>query len=65
MVRTRPGTSDERVLKEVLGGTYRRLAIDFDVEKGERWIGVPTLPKGGRFVQWPMADRLIFCKGAK
>lgn len=33
--------------------------------KFERWIDAPALPKGGRFVQWPMADRLIFCKGAK
>jgi FkbM family methyltransferase len=33
--------------------------------KFERWIDVPALSRGGRFVQWPMADRLIFCKGTK
>jgi FkbM family methyltransferase len=38
-VAFRPGTSDERVLNEVLFKTpYRRRKIDFDVEAGERWI---------------------------
>jgi FkbM family methyltransferase len=27
----------------------------------KKWLDVPDMPHGGRFVQWPMADRLIFC----
>src|SRR5437867_2566152 len=34
----RAGTSDERVLEEVLGGIYRRKKLLFDVEKGEHWL---------------------------
>lgn len=35
----RPGTSDERVLREVLfTSPYRRKRIGFDVEKGEHWL---------------------------
>ncbi len=33
-------------------------------ERFERWIIAPELPKGGRFVQYPTADRLIFAWGA-
>lgn len=35
----RPGTSDERVLREVLFTTpYRRKRMNFDVERGEHWL---------------------------
>jgi len=35
----RPGTSDERVLREVLvTSPYRRKRIGFDVERGEHWL---------------------------
>lgn len=35
----RPGSSDERVLREVLQTSpYRRKRIGFDVEKGEHWL---------------------------
>lgn len=33
----RPG-GDERILKEVLGGIYRRKSIGFDVEQDEMWL---------------------------
>lgn len=35
----RPGTTDEKVIREVLERrTYRRPSIGFDVEPGERWL---------------------------
>jgi FkbM family methyltransferase len=38
-IHYRKGTSDERVLREVLGTSpYRRRKIQFDVERGERWL---------------------------
>jgi hypothetical protein len=38
-VHYRPGTSDERVLTEVVDKhCYRRKRIDFDVEPGEHWL---------------------------
>lgn len=39
MIHFRVGTSDERVLKEVIERhCYRRATSGFDVEKGERWL---------------------------
>lgn len=39
VARYRPGTSDERVLKEVITTRiYRRKNIGFDVAKGEKWL---------------------------
>lgn len=38
-VHYRPGTSDERVLREVVEQrAYRRPKIGFDIEAGERWL---------------------------
>jgi FkbM family methyltransferase len=38
-VRYRPGTSDERVLREVIETrAYRRASAGFDVEAGEHWL---------------------------
>jgi FkbM family methyltransferase len=39
VIHFRPGTSDERVLKEVIERhCYRRASTAFDVERGERWL---------------------------
>lgn len=38
-VKYRPGTSDERVLKEVIEGQcYRKAKIGFEIEEGEHWL---------------------------
>lgn len=39
--------------------------VALKLKKFERWVVVPSHPRGDRFVQYPMADRLIFCKGLR
>ena len=34
-------------------------------ERFERWIDAPELPNGGRYVQYPTADRTLFAWGPK
>jgi FkbM family methyltransferase len=61
-VQYREGTSDERVIEEVLfRRAYRRITVGFDVEQGERWLDLgANIGAFALYCKWHSATAVCF-----